>query len=452
MLDLASRAGSVSAGPPPANLPAVDAARLRATLEALGEIGATPAGGVTRLALTDEDRAARELLVRWMEDAGLRVRYDDAGNLYGRRPGSEDGAAPVVIGSHLDTVVRGGRFDGTYGVAAALEVVRTLNDRGIVTRHPVEVVSFSAEEGSRFTPALLGSGLAAGVFSPEFVHSRTDPEGRRFGDELARIGFLGRAGDRLGPVRAYVEPHIEQGPVLEAEGVPIGVVEGIVCDVWLRGRVTGEAAHAGPTPMTRRRDAGLAAARVALGVREIAWLLGSGTVATVGQMHWEPGGINVIPGEARFSVDLRHPCEEEVDRAITLLHNLCRRIEAQEGVTVELEEIWRLQPLQFDAEVLAALEASAGERGYPHRRLTSGAGHDARYIARLGPAGMLFIPCRGGRSHTESEEASWDDVTRGANVLLGAVLRLAGVAPGSRPGTGCQGHAATAPPPPGTAG
>ena len=381
---------------------------------------------MTRPALSDEDVLARRTLMVWMERAGLQVRIDDAGNLYGRRAGLDPDLPPVVIGSHHDTVIGGGRFDGAYGVLAALEVVRTLDDLGIRTRHPVEVVSWTGEEGSRFAPALLGSGLATGVFSVEYAHSRTDARGLRFGDELARTGFLGSPQHRLGTVRAYIEPHIEQGPVLESEGVQVGVVEGIVSMAWLSVRFRGEARHAGTTPMAARRDAGMAAARLALAVRELARQLGPQAVATVGRMEWRPGQVNVVPGEAHLTVDVRHPDDAVVERALVALRRRAQELAAQEAVEVGVEVLWRAQGTAFHPEVLQALEAAARRLGYSWRRMPSYAGHDALYAARLGPAGMLFIPCRGGRSHCEDEEISPQDAARGANVLLAAALQLAG--------------------------
>ena len=407
-------------------IPRVNAHRLWQSLEELARIGATPGGGVTRLALSDEDVAARRLLMGWMEQAGLAVRVDDAGNLFGRREGQSPELPPVVVGSHHDSVIQGGRFDGAFGVLAALEAVRTLQDHGIVTRHPVEVVSWTGEEGSRFPPAMLGSGLGTGAFSQEYAYSRTDQQGRRFGEELERTGFRGSSDNRLRAVRAYIEPHIEQGPVLEAEGLQIGVVEGIVGVVWLRGRVWGQADHAGPTPMSMRRDAGLAAARLALAVRDVAWALGPEMVGTVGQMELSPGQINVIPGEARFSVDFRHPDDGVLDRAVEMLRHWARRMEAEEGVRVSVEELWRVGSVRFDPEVVGAVEAAARELGYTSRRMVSYAGHDAQYVARLGPTGMIFIPCQEGKSHTEQERTTPEDVERGANVLLRALMCLAG--------------------------
>lgn len=404
----------------------VNGERLWETLEELARVGATPGGGVTRLALSDEDVQARRILMNWMQETGLSVRVDDAGNLFGRREGQCPELPPVVIGSHLDTVVRGGKFDGAFGVLAALEVVRTLEERGVATRHAVEVVSWSAEEGSRFEPAMLGSGLGTGVFSREFVYSRTDREGRRFGEELERTGFRGGQENRLMCVRAYIEPHIEQGPVLKKEGSEIGVVEGIVSMVWLRAKIAGESGHAGPTPMGVRRDAGVAGARLALAVRDIALALGPEAVGTVGQIEVGPGQVNVIPGEARLSVDFRHPEEAVLSQMAKMLRGWAERICREEGVDIELAEVWRGGGVRFHPEVVETIEEVARGLGYACRRMVSYAGHDAAYVARLGPAGMVFVPCERGKSHTEEEAVTREDVTRGANVVLGAVLKLAG--------------------------
>lgn len=411
--------------PIPVPTPQVNVQRLWSALEELARIGATPGGGVTRLALSDEDVAARRLLLGWMQEAGLDVRVGDAGNLYGRRAGQRPDLPPVAIGSHHGSVVQDGRFDDAFGVLAALQAVRTLRDLGISIQHPIEVVSWTGEESSRFDPALLGSWLGTGVFTQEYAYSRTDRRGRRFGEELQRTGFRGSPQNRLKSIWAYIESHIEQGSVLEAEGIQIGLVESIVGMVRLKGRVLGEPYHAGPTPMTMRRDAGLAAARLALAVRDIAWALDPDAVGTVGQMEFRPAQVNVIPGEAHFSVDFRHPDESAVSRAVEMLHHWGQRIARKKGVPVELEEIWRVDGVRFDPEVVGIVEAVARQLGYSCRRVPSYAGHDAKYVARLGPTGMIFIPCKAGKSHAELEETTPEDVPRGANVLLGAVLQLA---------------------------
>ena len=298
----------------------INAERLHENLRQLAQIGATPAGGVTRLALSPEDRAARALLCRWMEEAGLRVRIDDFGNITGRRAGAVSGAA-VVMASHIDTVRRGGRYDGAYGVLAALEVLRTLNDTGVTTRLPLELVNWTNEEGVRFEPAMLASGAVAGRFTPEYVYGRTDRNGATFGSELERIGYKGERGNRPGPIAAYLELHVEQGPVLEDAAVPVGVVEGIVGITWSEIVADGRADHAGPSPMPLRRDALVAAARMISGVDDIARAV-DGAVGTVGRIAAEPNVINTIPGKVTMSVDLRHPDAATLERLVAGLQRL----------------------------------------------------------------------------------------------------------------------------------
>lgn len=405
----------------------IDSARLWAALMAMAEIGATPAGGVRRLALSDEDRRARDLLVRWLQEAGCRVRVDDLGNVYGRRDGSDAAAVPVVFGSHLDTVPTGGRFDGALGVLAALEVVRALGDAGVTTRRPLEVVCWTNEEGVRFAPAMLASGVVCGQFTRDEAYAARDAEGRTFGEELRRIGYCGEAGHRLREAAAYVELHVEQGPVLEGAGAQIGVVEGIEGISWNRVEVTGQAAHAGPTPLGNRRDALVAAARIVLGLRALAERT-PGVRATVGRVEVSPNAVNVVPGAARLLADLRAPSAEALERAAAGLREACAEASRSDGVEVRAEEFWRSPPTRFAAPVIDAVARAAEARGYTARRLWAGAGHDAKYMADRWPAGMVFVPSAGGLSHNEREWTSPEDCARGAEVLLGAVLHLAGEA------------------------
>lgn len=409
--------------------PRIEAARLRERLSALARIGADPRGGVSRLALTDADRAGRDLLVRWMRELDLEVRVDDVGNIYGRRPGLDPAAPAVMVGSHIDTVPMGGMFDGALGVVAGLEVVRTLNEEGIRTRCPIEVASFTNEEGSRFEPSMAGSGVIAGVFAREEIAScRARDDGARFEDELRRIGYLGVPEHRPGPLLAYLEFHIEQGPVLEREGLACGVVEGIVGFTWLEVELRGDANHAGTTPMDARRDALVAAARVIRAVRDLMLWLGDGCVSTVGRIRVEPDVINAVPGRAVFSLDLRHRDEDRLAEAVRIARNLVAREAAAEGVEAEVRHIRTTPPVRFAEEVVRALEDALGELGVPYRRMVSGAGHDAQHMARLAPAAMLFVPSRGGKSHCPDEWTDFEHAALGATALLHAVLRLAGAA------------------------
>ncbi|MFT4039135.1 MAG: Zn-dependent hydrolase [Thermomicrobiales bacterium] len=403
----------------------VNAHRLHESLRQLAQIGATPGGGVTRLALSDEDRSARELLRRWMDEAALQVRIDDFGNMTGRRAGSHAGGA-VVMASHIDSVRQGGRYDGAYGVLAALEVMRTLNDHGVTTTKPLELVNWTNEEGVRFEPAMLASGAVAGRFAPDYVYGRTDRDGVRFGDELDRIGYRGERAARPGPIDAYLELHIEQGPVLEDAGIPVGIVEGIVGITWSEVVVEGHADHAGPSPMPLRRDALVAAARLIAGVDEIARTV-DGAVGTVGRIAAEPNVINTIPGKVTISVDFRHPQHATLDTLLGSLQRLAGEIAQQSNTTITVNRFWTSEPTPFANEVVAAVAEAAGEMNIPAQRLWSGAGHDAKYAQEMAPSAMIFARSVNGLSHCEQEHSTPEDLEAGANVLLRAALKLAGV-------------------------
>lgn len=403
----------------------IDGDRLWAGLATMAEIGATPSGGVRRLALSDEDRAARDLLARWLGEAGCRVRVDDLGNIYGRRAGSASDDAPVVMGSHLDTVPTGGRFDGALGVVAAVEVVRALNDAGAATRRPLEVVCWTNEEGVRFAPAMLASGVVCGRFTVQQAYATRDADGRTFGEELHRIGYAGAAANRLTAAAAYLELHVEQGPVLERGGDQIGVVEGVEEISWNRVEFIGCAAHAGPTPMADRRDALVAAARAVLALRE-ATGAAPDVRGTVGRIEVTPNVVNVVPGSVRLTADLRAPGAERLDRARAAFTQACGDIAHRDGVDVRFEEVWRSPATPFAPAVVETVARAARDRGYSIRRLWAGAGHDAKYVADRFPAGMIFVPSAGGLSHNEREWTGPEDCARGAAVLLGAAQALAG--------------------------
>jgi N-carbamoyl-L-amino-acid hydrolase len=399
--------------------------RLNDTLQQLARIGATPGGGVTRLALSDEDRAGRDLIKQWFAEAGLTVGVDDLGNMTGRRGGAEDGP-PVLLGSHCDSVVRGGRYDGALGVLAALEVVRALNDQGIETRRPIAVVNWTNEEGVRFEPAMTCSGAVAGRFSREYVYDRTDRQGLRFADELRRIGYLGDESARPLPAAAYLELHVEQGPVLEAAGLPVGVVGGIVGITWLEVVMEGQADHAGPSPMHLRRDALAAAARVISGVERLAKEQDEIAVATVGRLAVEPNVINTIPGRVTFSVDFRHPDPAVLERQVERLETLVAEVSRETGVAGAVRRFWTSEPTPFAPDVVAAVRTACRDLGLAYGELWSGAGHDAKYVADVCPSAMIFVRSRGGLSHCEAEYSTPEDIEAGANVLLGATLALAG--------------------------
>jgi len=403
----------------------IDRARLQASMDELGRIGATARGGLTRLALSDEDKQGRDLMVRWMREAGLRVTVDRMGNIFGERAGAA-ALPPVMMGSHVDSVPTGGTYDGQLGVLCALEVLRTLNDGNVRTRHPMTLAIFTNEEGARFQPAMIASGVLAGKIALEDAYNARDKDGVRLVDELERIGYLGSEPCVARPFRAYLELHIEQGPLLEEEGLAVGVVEGIVAISWSRLTIHGVQDHAGPTPMRIRHDALVAAAEVVTGVRQLARELGGDAVATVGNIVVAPNIVNAIPGRVTLSIDVRDQQTETLDRARARLDAIVREACAREGVRFELEHYWRMPYTPFAPEVVAAVERAARTVGAPHRRIRSGAGHDAQYMAAIGPAGMVFVPSHDGRSHCEEEFTPIEDVEQGANTLLLAALDLAG--------------------------
>ena len=404
--------------------PRVNGERLWRSLMELARIGATPKGGVRRLTLTDEDRQGRDQFVRWAEAASLEVRIDAIGNIFARRPGTDAGAAPVIIGSHLDSQPSGGKFDGAYGVMAGLEVVRTLNDRGIRTRAPLEVVAWTNEEGSRFVPTLMGSGVFAGVLPLDKVLEETDAEGVTVRQALQKIRYAGAAATH--PVGAYFEAHIEQGPVLEDTRTSIGVVQGALGQRWFDVVLTGQDAHAGPTPMELRKDALIAASRLVLEVNRIATSYPDYARGTVGHMQVRPNSRNVIPGEVRMSVDLRNATDATLSRMRDDLEKTIQAIAREARVVAELKQVVYFPPCEFAPELVARVRASALELGLSHRDIVSGAAHDAVYLARVAPTAMIFVPCEGGISHNEIESARPQDVTAGCDVLLRAVLATAG--------------------------
>ena len=402
----------------------IDRKRLEQSIEDLGKIGATARGGLTRVALTDEDKRGRDWLVARMKDAGLRVTVDQMGNIFGERAG-EGARPPVMMGSHADSVPTGGKYDGQLGVLCGLEVIRALNDGKVRTRHPVTLVIFTNEEGARFQPAMIASGVMAGKIALEDAYNARDKDGLRLVDELERIGYLGPEPCVPRAFRAYLELHIEQGPFLEEEGLSIGVVEGIVAIAWSRLTIHGVQDHAGPTPMRIRHDALVAAAEVVGRVRGIARELGGDLVTTVGNLVVHPNIVNAIPGRVELSIDMRDPRDATLDRARTQLDRAVREACEREGVTYQLDHYWRVPRTPFDAEVVAAVERAAVAAGASYRRILSGAGHDAQYMAAIGPAGMIFVPSHDGRSHCEEEFTRMDDIEHGANTLLGAALDLA---------------------------
>jgi N-carbamoyl-L-amino-acid hydrolase len=398
--------------------------RLEQSIHELGRIGETPRGGLTRLALSDDDKRARDQMVAWMREARLRVRIDQMGNIFGERAGA-DALPPVMVGSHVDSVPTGGKYDGQLGVLCGLEVIRALDDHGVRTRHPVTLAIFTNEEGARFQPAMIASGVMAGKIHLEDAYNARDKDGLRLVDELERIGYLGSEPCVARPLRAYLELHIEQGPFLEEEGLSVGVVEGIVAISWSRLTIHGVQDHAGPTPMRIRHDALVAAAEVVGGVRRIAKELGGDTVTTVGNLTVQPNIVNAIPGRVVLSIDIRDPRDATLDQARPMLERVVKDACEREGVRWELEHYWRVPYTPFDPSVVATVERAAKTVGARYRRIRSGAGHDAQYMAAIAPAGMIFVPSHDGRSHCEEEFTAIDDIEHGANTLLLTALELA---------------------------
>ena len=389
----------------------------------LARIGATPKGGVRRLTLTDVDREGRELFCRWAEEAGCSISVDAIGNIFARRPGTDAAAAPVAIGSHLDSQPSGGKFDGAYGVMAGLEVVRTLNDAGIRTRAPLEVVSWTNEEGSRFVPTLMGSGVFAGVHPLQEVLGNRDVNGVTVEEALKSIGANGQA--KPHKVGAYFEAHIEQGPVLEEKRTTIGVVRGALGQRWFDVSLTGMDAHAGPTPMDTRRDAMVAAAQLVLEVNRIGTTFPDYARGTVGFMQVQPNSRNVVPGLVKMTVDLRNAKDATLTRMAEEMKSKAAAIARECRVAIEIKEVVYFPPSEFDPALVGSVRAAARNLGYTSLDIVSGAAHDAVYLARVAPTAMVFIPCEGGISHNEIESARPEDVEAGCNVLLNAVLARA---------------------------
>jgi N-carbamoyl-L-amino-acid hydrolase len=403
----------------------INGGRLWDRLMEMAQIGATPKGGVCRVALTDEDKAGRDLFIKWCRQAGCTITVDQMGNIFAKRVGTQKNLPPVVVGSHLDSQPTGGKFDGAYGVMAALEVIETLNDHNIHTKSPLEIVSWTNEEGARFAPAMIGSGVFASVFDLEFGLSRADKAEQSIGEELQRIGYAGSAPVGGRPIKAAFEAHIEQGPILEAESKTIGVVTGVQGLRWYDLIIEGAETHAGPTPMSYRRDPVSGALPILRRIYDLATQHAPHGRATIGDIRATPGVRNTVPGRLVITVDLRHPDPavlDSMDRAFR--ENV--RVECDSAdLEGRVEEIWHMPPVSFAPECVEAVRKAAAKIGVSSMDIVSGAGHDALYLSRVAPTGMIFVPCEGGLSHNELESARREDLIAGCNVLLHAVLDAA---------------------------
>ena len=404
----------------------VNGKRLRGTLEEMAKIGATPAGGVQRLALSDEDKRARDLFVGWLKELSLEVSVDEMGNIFGRRAGQSNNLEPVMMGSHIDSQPRGGRFDGILGVMGALEVMRTLHENQVQTERPVIIVDWTNEEGSRFAPAMVSSGVWAGALERDWAYGRTDINGQKQGEELARIGYQGKLPAKKWPTHAYYEYHIEQGPMLERQGRTIGAPKGILCLHWYDVYLAGEANQVGPTPMEGRHDALVAAAEMILAVRALPARMGGNMVATVGEIQNYPNSRNIIPDRVHFTVDIRSWDDEHALKSWDLLKKDFQDIAARHGTPIKIDETWRVAHAPFDEKLVQRVLETAGQLGCSSLHMVSGAGHDASYMNQVCPTAMIFVPSIGGRSHVEVENTRWEDCEAGANVLLHCILKTAG--------------------------
>ena len=400
----------------------IDARRLWDSLMETAQIGATPKGGICRLTLTDLDRQVRDWFKAQCEALGCTVTVDDMGNMFARRPGKNPALPPIAMGSHLDTQPTGGKFDGVLGVLAALEVLRTLHEAAYETNAPIEIVNWTNEEGARFAPAMLASGVFAGVFSRDYAYARNDRDGKSFGEELQRIGYRGaeKAGARK--FSAMFELHIEQGPILEAEGRTIGIVQGVQGMRWYEVTIVGQEAHTGATPMPLRKNALLGAARMIERIDAIARQHAPYAVGTVGLIENRPNSRNVIPGEVFFTVDFRHPDEQVLNAMETKLRAALADILPPMQLTCSEARIWECPPVKFAPALIDCVRIGAAKAGFAARDMISGAGHDACYVSRVAPTTMIFVPCRGGISHNEAESTSFEECAAGAQVLLNAVL------------------------------
>ena len=400
----------------------INSTRLWQSLMAMAKIGATPAGGCNRQALTELDQQGRDLFVQWCKEAGCTIKIDTMGNIFARRAGKSNDKPAVITGSHLDTQPTGGKFDGVYGVLAGLEVIRSLNDAGIETEHPIEVVCWTNEEGARFSPAMIGSGVWTGVFDLEYGHSRTDKEGVSIKSALEQIGYLGDNPAQHQPIKAAFELHIEQGPILEAEEKQIGIVSGVQGMNWYDVTLKGKACHAGPTPMDVRKDSVQGAAAIINELYQLIDAHAPWSRVTFGDIAVSPGSRNTMPETLVLAVDLRHPDQAVLDSMEDAFKAIVATTAEKFGLSAEVHEEWKSPAVSFDKNCIEAVRQSTHDLGYTCKEMFSGAGHDAVYLSRVAPTSMIFIPCEDGLSHNEAENTTIEETEAGCNVLLHAML------------------------------
>lgn len=405
----------------------INSDRLWDSLMDMAKIGPGVAGGNNRQTLTDEDAEGRRVFQLWCEAEGMTMGLDKLGNMFAHRQGTDPTLPPIMVGSHLDTQPTGGKYDGVLGVLAGLEIIRTLNDTGIKTKHPIEVVNWTNEEGARFSPPMMASSVFAGMYTTEWVYDREDADGKTVGGELARIGWVGDEDVGSRKMAAFFELHIEQGPILENENVDVGVVTHGQGLNWLQVTLTGKSSHTGSTPMPNRINAGLGMARITQLVDEIALSHAPLAVGAVGHCDVYPNSRNIIPGKAVFTIDFRHPSQDVIDDMEQRLREGAQKIVDEIGLTMEIEQVGQFDPVTFDEGCVSAVRRAAERLGYAHRDIISGAGHDACLINRVAPTAMVMCPCVDGLSHNEAEEISKEWATAGTDVLFHAVVETAGI-------------------------
>ena len=405
----------------------VNGDRLWDALMEMAKIGPGVAGGNNRQTLTDEDAEGRRLFQSWCEAEGMTMGLDKMGNMFARHEGSDPSLPPVMVGSHLDTQPTGGKYDGVLGVLAGLEIVRTLKETGVKTKHPIEIVNWTNEEGTRFSPPMMASGVFTGMHTLEWAYAREDADGKSVGDELARIGWIGDEEVGAREMAAFFELHIEQGPILEDEGIEVGVVTHGQGLNWLQVTLTGRESHTGSTPMPKRKNAGLGMARITQLVDEIAWSHAPNAVGAVGHCDVYPNSRNIIPGKVVFTIDFRAPEQEIIDDMESRMRHGAKKICEELGLSMEIEQAGKFDPVKFDDNCVSAVRNAAVRLGYSHRDLVSGAGHDACWINRVAPTAMVMCPCVDGLSHNEAEEITKDWAKASTDVLFHAVLETAGI-------------------------